>query len=188
MIEKDADLIVGSRKGNNKASGWYRELGKSIIRSVARLMMPLTIYDINSGMKMYDTQLAQKYIDICPNSMAFSDIIGLIFIYQRNYVLEVPISIKNRFAGKSTIGVRTAFDTVLEIINIVTLFNPMRIFLPLSIVFTIISIIWEIPIFLKGYGVSTGALLGFISGLLLFLLGLIAEQLGNIRRLHLKSD
>lgn len=181
MIETDADLIVGNRKGNS-TSGWFRELGKSIIRKVAKIMMPLKIYDINSGMKMYDTKLAKQYIQLCPDGMAFSDIITLIFIFKRNLVLEVPITINKRMAGESTINYKTALDTVMEIINIVILFNPMRIFLPLSFTFLFASILWELPILFRGNGISIGALLGFITGLIFFLLGLLAEQLGNMRR------
>lgn len=187
MVNTNADLVIGNRKGSS-GSGIYREFGKSMLRRVARLLMPLKIYDINSGIKIYDTALAQKYIRICPDSMAFSDVITLTFVYQRNLVSEIPVTINQRTAGKSTIGMRTAFDTLMEIVNIVVLFNPMRIFLPLSISFILIAIIWEIPIFLKGYGISIGALLGFMTGIIFFLLGLIAEQLGNIRRLKINTD
>jgi len=187
IVREEADLIVGNRRGN-KASGWYRELGKSIIRRIAKMMMPLKIYDINSGLKMYDTYLVQKYIQLCPDSMAFSDVITLTFVFQRNLVLEVPVHINKRLAGTSTIGARTAFDTILEIINIVTLFNPLRIFLPLSISCILVSVIWEIPILLKGHGISIGALFGFMTGIIFFLLGLLAEQLGNIRRLKINTE
>ena len=187
ITETNADLVIGSRKGNSE-SGYYREFGKTILRWVAKLLMPLKIYDINSGIKIYDTKLAQKYIQICPDSMAFSDVIALTFVYQRNLVLEIPVKINQRKAGKSTIGMRTAFETLIEIINIVVLFNPMRIFLPLSFIFILASIIWEIPIFLSGQGVSIGALLGFMTGIIFFLLGLIAEQLGNIRRLNINEN
>jgi hypothetical protein len=64
----------------------------------------------------------------------------------------------------------------------------MRLFLPLSFSFILISLIWEVPIFLRGNGISIGALLGFITGLIFFLLGLIAEQLGNIRRLTINEN
>jgi len=187
ITETNADLVIGSRKGNSE-SGYYREFGKTILRRVAKLLMPLKIYDINSGIKIYDTKLAQKYIQICPDSMAFSDVITLTFVYQRNLVLEIPVKINQRKAGKSTIGMRTAFETLIEIINIVILFNPMRIFLPLSFISILASIIWEIPIFLRGQGVSIGALLGFMTGIIFFLLGLIAEQLGNIRRLSINEN
>ena len=187
ITETNADLVIGSRKGNSE-SGYFREFGKTILRRVAKLLMPLKIYDINSGIKIYDTKLAQKYIQICPDSMAFSDVITLTFVYQRNLVLEIPVKINQRKAGKSTIGMRTALETLIEIINIVVLFNPMRIFLPLSFIFILVSIVWEIPIFLRGQGVSIGALLGFMTGIIFFLLGLIAEQLGNIRRLSINEN
>lgn len=187
MVQRDADLIVGNRRGN-KDLKWNREFGKSIIRKVAKILMPLKVYDINSGMKMYNSTLAKKYIRICPDSMAFSDVITLTFIYQRNLVLEEPININARIAGKSTIRVRTAFETIMEIVNIVTLFNPMRIFLPLTLFFILISLLWGIPIALQGKGISIGAMLGFITGLIFFLLGLIAEQLGNVRRLSINID
>ena len=186
ITQTNADLVIGSRKGNSE-SGYYREFGKTILRRVAKLLMPLKIYDINSGIKIYDTRLAQKYIQICPDSMAFSDVITLTFVYQGNLVLEIPVKINQRKAGKSTIGMRTAFETLIEIINIVVLFNPMRIFLPLSFIFILVSLIWEVPIFLRGQGVSIGALLGFMTGIIFFLLGLIAEQLGNIRRLSINE-
>jgi glycosyltransferase involved in cell wall biosynthesis len=187
IIATEADLIVGNRKGNSSLR-FHREFGKTIIRGIAKVLMPLNVYDINSGMKMYDSELAKRYIRICPDSMAFSDVITLTFIYQRNLVLEMPIKINQRIAGKSKIRVRTAFETIMEIVNIVTLFNPMRLFLPLSFSFILISFIWEVPIFLRGNGISIGALLGFITGLIFFLLGLIAEQLGNIRRLTINEN
>jgi hypothetical protein len=105
-------------------------------------------------------------------------------VYQRNLVLEIPVTINVRMAGKSTIGMRTAFDTY-DGNHKYRLFYSIQcaIFFPLSVTFILIAIIWEIPIFLKGYGISIGSLLGFMTGIIFFLLGLIAEQLGNIRDL-----
>ncbi|MCX6299123.1 MAG: glycosyltransferase family 2 protein [Bacteroidetes bacterium] len=187
MVDTDADLIVGNRVGN-KASSAFRETGKWIIRKIAKILMPINIYDINSGLKMYDTNLAKKYVAICPNSMAYSDIITLIFISQKHLVLEEKIKITKRIAGKSTIGVKTAFQTVIEIINILMLFNPLRIFIPLSIFFGIITTMWEIPLLIKGNGLSVGALFGYIFSVVVFLLGLIAEQLGLIRKLIVNNN
>jgi glycosyltransferase involved in cell wall biosynthesis len=182
LIKKtDADMIVGSRKGNKDAT-IARGIGKSIIRFIANLLLKIPIYDINSGMKIYRAELAKQYLYLTPNSMPFSDVITLIFISNRNLVLEEPISIKARLKGESTIGIQTAFETVKEIINIIFLFNPLKIFLPISILIFLLSIAWGIPIILKGQGVSVGAVLGILSSLIFFFLGLIAEQLTLIRK------
>lgn len=184
-LEQNADMIVGSRKGQQEASA-LRGLGKNIVRTIAKLLMPINIYDINSGMKLYNTALAQKYLNICPDSMAYSDIIALAFISQRHLVLEQPIRIKKRIAGESTINVRTAYDTIMEIINIVVLFNPMRIFLPMALLFFFAGVGWNIQFVLFGKGVSVGGSLLIISGLIFFMLGLVTEQLSNIRKSQLK--
>ena len=181
ITTRDADMVVGLRKSRGNGS-YYRGFGKFIIRNLAKILMTVPIHDLNSGMKIYRTDLAKKYIQLAPDTMAFSDIIALIFINNRHLVLETPIDILKRKHGKSKIGIEAAFHTIMEIINIVILFSPMKIFLPLSLLSFFIAGIWELPLLVQGHGVSTGALLGFITGVLLFMLGLIAEQLSLIRR------
>jgi glycosyltransferase involved in cell wall biosynthesis len=177
--EADADMVVGCRVGRGN---WYRDLGKAIIRTLAKLMMQVNVYDINSGMKLYDTELARSYLKLCPDTMAYSDIITLIFISQRHRVIETPISVQPRKSGVSTINHMTAFDTVMEIFNVVLLFNPMKIFLPASLALTVSGIAWGLPLVLRGNGVSVGAMLAVVAGMLSFLLGLLASQLALIRK------
>jgi len=181
LLENDADMVVGSRKGL-KSSTHFRDLGKAIIRLIARIMMTVPVHDINSGMKIYRTDIAQKYLFLTPDTMSFSDVMTLVFINNRHLVLEEPIRIRERSTGRSTIGIQTAFQTVMEILHIVILFNPMKIFLPLSILCFLLTCLWGIPLLIQGRGLSIGTLLGLIMVLLLFLLGLIAEQLSLIRR------
>ncbi len=177
--EKDADMIVGSRKGQR--GHWFREMGKFIIRAVAKMLMPVPIYDINSGMKIFRTQEARKYMHLYPNTMAFSDIFCFVFLHHRYLVLEEPITIEERKGGTSTIGIKTAINTVHEILNIVILFNPMKIFFPTAIVFIILGLGWGTYIALQGKGLSVGSSFLIISGIMLFCIGLIAEQISQIR-------
>ncbi len=85
IISTDADMVIGNRGTNS--SGFYRNFGKWLIRKMAKMLMPLSITDLNSGMKIYATDLAKKYIKLCPDSMAYSDIIALVFVSQRHLVL-----------------------------------------------------------------------------------------------------
>lgn len=181
LIRYDADMVVGSRKGQ-QSSSLARSLGKSIIRLIARIMMTVPIHDLNSGMKIYRTDLAQRYLYLTTDGMSYSDVITLIFINNRHLVVEESINIRQRTAGQSTIGLQTAFQTLMEIINIVILFNPLKIFLPLATITFLITMAWGVPLALQGRGVSIGTLLGLVASLLFFLLGLITEQLSLIRR------
>jgi len=183
---QDADMIVGSRKGQQEASA-FRGLGKSLIRGIAKFLMPMNIHDINSGMKIYDTVLAKKYLPLCPDAMAYSDIIALVFINQRHRVGEEPIRIKQRVAGDSTINVKTAYDTIMEIVNVVILFNPMRIFLAVAIFFVVSAVVWDYHIFMRGGGISTGSGMLIVSGFIFFMLGLVTEQLSQIRKMQIRQ-
>jgi hypothetical protein len=180
LRENDADMVIGSRKKHRESL--YRKTGKALIRSIAGLLMPISIHDLNSGMKIYNTGLAKRYMQLCPNDMAFSDIITLIFINQRHLVLEHPITVVPRTTGKSTISIKTAFDTVLELFHVAIMFDPMRIFFPPALFFLLFSAVWGLPILFRGEGVSVGTLFLFVTGLIFFFLGLLAEQLALIRK------
>jgi glycosyltransferase involved in cell wall biosynthesis len=182
--ETNADMVIGSRK-DAKAGGAYRSFGKWIIRNLSTALADTGIYDINSGMKLFRTDTAKKMLSLCPDTMAFSNIIALTFAAQKNLVLEHPIGVRERTSGKSTININTAFDTILEILNIVMLFNPIRIFLPIALIFFFAGLLWGIPIMIAGRGVSVGAGLMMLTGVMIFLLGLIAEQLSHIRKSRL---
>jgi glycosyltransferase involved in cell wall biosynthesis len=186
VVAHDADMVVGSRLGQREASV-YRGFGKALIRWFAKLLLPIHIHDINSGMKIYNVELAKRYIPLCPDHMAFSDIIAMVFISQRHLVLEKQITVLPRVSGVSTIGTMTAVDTLLEIVNIVMLFNPMRVFMPIALFLLVFGIVWELPFLIRGMGVSVGAMLLIVSGLLFFFLGLMTEQLATIRKALLEK-
>ena len=186
ILENNADMIIGSR--DDSSSSLIRQIGKSAIRKIVKILMPITIHDINSGMKLYNTKLARTYIKQCPDTMAYSDIITLFFIYKKHLVIETPIGINKRLKGKSTISYKTAINTVFEIINIVMLFNPLKIFLPIAIFSISCGLIWGSQFVLLGKGVSVGALLAIIIGVLLAFLALMSESLSKLRMAMLKDS
>jgi glycosyltransferase involved in cell wall biosynthesis len=145
MVDSDADMVVGCRE-SGYISSFYRRIGKWVIRTLTKVLVPNSIRDLNSGFKMYRTHLAKRYLTLCPDSMAFSDVITLVFISRRHLVLEYPVHSQGRIAGKSTINTYTALDTLFEILNIIMLFNPMKLFLPISLACIAFGFLWGLPI------------------------------------------
>jgi glycosyltransferase involved in cell wall biosynthesis len=179
-LAADADLVVGAR--THGAGGAYRAAGKSAIRLLARALVPNRLRDLNSGLKLYRTELVQRYLGLCPDSMAFSDVVTLVFLSQKHLVVERPVTVRKRLRGRSKVSTQTAIDTVVEILSLITLFNPLRLFLPLAVAAWIAGLAWGIPIVLRGRGVSVGSMLALVTGVVLFALGLMAEQLAAIRK------
>ena len=187
MLENKSDLIIGTRKEKG-FSNIRKRIGKWMIRKTASFLLNSSIKDLNSGMKMYDTKKVKKYLKLCPNGMAFSDVITLVFISYGDKVIEQPINIRNRKYGKSKINYYTALSTFKEIISIALLFNPFKFFSLFASIFSVFGIIWAIPFLLNNEGLSVGALFLIITGFLFFFIGLLAEQISIIRREFIIND
>lgn len=181
MHDEDFDMVIGSRQ-KIKENNLYRKLGKSIIRAITRLLFSTSIYDLNSGFKAYKTEIVKQLLPFCPDSMAFSDIITLLHLEVGLKINEQPIQLNPRSSGKSSINTMTAFQTLMEIFNIVMWFHPSKILLPLAFILTLLGFIWAIPFFIRGRGLSSTALLFLLAGSIQFMLALLAEQIAWTRK------
>jgi len=186
LEEADADMVTGSRQG--PSASLYRATGKWLIRAIARLLLPMSIQDLNTGLRVLRADLGRRYLPLLPDSPAFCDVLTMAFIADRHRVVEHAARALPRTAGRSKMSTQTALETVVEILNMITLFNPLRIFLPLSVTSIVVSALWGVPYVLRGRGVSVGAMLGIVTGVILFALGLLAEQLAAIRRRQAARD
>ena len=184
MIKTDSDMVVGSRK-KIRERNLYRRLGKFVIRRITHILFTTTIHDLNSGFKAYKSEFLKPLLPFTPDSMAFSDIVTLLHLQSGLRVTEYPIEVKPREGGTSTINTMTAFQTVMEILNVVMWFSPSRVFLPIAAALFTLGFFWAVPFLIRGRGLSTTALLFMISGIIGFMLVLLAEQLASIRRSQL---
>ena len=179
-LEKDADMVVGGRPADS--SGAYRSLGKKVIRAVTHLLVDFSVRDQNSGLKLYDRELALPLLPLTPDNMAYSDIILLLFADRRHLILEEPIRIRPRRNGKSTISTRTAVDTLTEIFNLVIMFHPMKIFFPVFLFLFICGVAWSCRSLILGQVLSIGGSFLLLASMLVLLFGTIAEQFRRLSR------
>ena len=149
--ETDADMVIGNRGAY--ASSLYRRFGKWIIRRIANLLLPISVQDLNTGIRVLRTDIARSYSSFLPDAPAFCDVVTLAFISEKRAVRELPVSIRPRSAGTSKMSTATGLDTVIQILNIVTLFNPMRVFIPLAVLAVVVGVLWGTPYVVMGRGV-----------------------------------
>ena len=65
--------------------------------------------------------------------------------------------------------------------RLASLFNPLRVFLPLSLLFIIGGTAWTIPYLIDGQGITVAAMLAVLTGVTLFGMGLICDQVAQLR-------
>ncbi len=175
----DNDMVVGKRRQILHSLLW-RMPGKWILRLMGNYLTRQSIPDLNSGFRLIRRDVALKYLHVCPSGFSFSTTITMALLSRGYNVAYIPIDVEKR-VGKSTVSIATGLDTIILIMRIASLFNPLRIFLPASILAGMAGIVWGVPIALAGQGISVGSMLAIVTSILLFGLGLICDQVSQLR-------
>ena len=175
------DMIIGNRKGYK--GPLMRQPGKKLLTWTANYLVQKKIPDLNSGFRLIKKDLFLKFSHIYPNGFSLTTTITLAFFKEGLNIKYVPIRINKR-NGKSTIRVFHGLEALITIFRTITLFSPLRIFLPASFFFFLLSLIISVfqSIPLKDFNISDTTILFFVFSWFLFFFGLLADQISAIRR------
>lgn len=174
------DMVIGQRAQRLHSQLW-RMPGKWFLTLLAEYLTGQKIPDLNSGMRAFRREVILKYLHLCPDGFSFSTTSTLIFLNRGYNVKYVPIHVNVR-EGKSTVSVATGFDTILLVLRVITLFEPLRLFMPISLMLIAFGIAWGLPYLWQGRGVSVGALLFALIGVQIFFFGLLTDQISQLRK------
>ena len=172
------DMVVGARSRESQA-GWFRNLGNWLYNSLASYMTSFRVEDLTSGFRAFKRERILPLVHLFPNGFSYPTTSTLAMLKAGANLKYIPIRVAER-VGKSK--VRLLYDGsrfFLIILKLVTLFSPMRIFLPISSFIGILGIGWSCYTLYHHTFTNMAALLIIVS-VLIFLMGLIAEQLSAI--------
>jgi len=175
----DFEMIVGARQGYQGPA--LRQPGKKLLLWVAQYLVEKKIPDLNSGLRLIKKCYFKKYAHLLPNGFSWTTTITLAFFKEGLNVNYIPIKIKQRQGGKSSVKPADAAKVLILILRIVMLFSPFKVFLPASAVLFLSGVLISLPELVQG-NISDSLLLFFVSGLIIFFFGLIADQVAAIRR------
>lgn len=175
------DMVVGSRTSNSHVSA-LRRPGKKILSIVANYLAGTKIPDLNSGFRAIKRDMVLDFMHILPNGFSFTTTITLAALTSGYSVKYVPIEAPKR-VGKSKIKpFRDGFRFIMLIIRTISLFNPMRVVLPVSAFFILSGLIYAIESIIAIDHIPSGALLALLSGIIIFFFGIIADQISVLIR------
>ncbi|PIX16585.1 MAG: glycosyl transferase [Elusimicrobia bacterium CG_4_8_14_3_um_filter_50_9] len=177
------DMVVAARTSKSDVS-LFRSAGNFILRRVAQSLTQHKIPDLTSGFRAVRRDLAMEFIHLLPNGFSYPTTLTLSFLKTGYFVgYENVESIKKREQGKSKIQpFKNGFEFVLLIMRIIMLFDPLRIFMPVSMLFFALGaglVIHQLIVF---GAVKGGSVLALLTAVFLFFFGLIADQSAAIRR------
>lgn len=139
LVEKaaSADMVVGARVGESVTYSTIRRIPKWFLVRFGQWITKTEIPDLNSGLRVIDKQIAERFLSVLPDTFSFTTTITIAFLTNHYIVYYVPINYYKRL-GKSKIKpIRDTLRFVQLILRTGVYFAPLRIFLPIALVFFI---------------------------------------------------
>ncbi len=186
----DNDMVVGARAKGSHAP-LIRRPGKWILSKVANYLAQTDIPDLNSGFRAFRKDVAKLFLHILPNGFSFTTTLTLALFKEGYNTAYVPITTTPRVGSPSTVNpIRDGVSTLMLIIRIIALFDPIKVFLPTSIALFLLGAVYWIGsgIFryasniVPAFHIPTGAMLVMLSSVIVFMFGILADQVSAIRR------
>lgn len=180
----DYAMVVGARAHNQHASCGRRWMNR-IFNYLASYVTGFNVQDLTSGFRAIRADLARELLPLLPNGYSWPTTMTLVLLRSGMSVKYVPVNVRERQHGRSSI--RPASDGIrfiLIIIKICTLYSPFRIFLPVSGTIFVLGLINYAYTFLTTGRFTNMSAVLFTSAVIVFLMGLVSEQISQISLLR----
>ena len=178
----DYELVIGTRD-KDSFQVRTRQVGKRVIRWVGEYLVEQKLPDYNSGFRGYHKELIRNMLHMMPNGFSFSTTSTLAFLKEGYSIGTIPIRVEERVGRASNVKFfKDGAKTIMLILRIIMLFNPLKIFFPASFIITAAGIAYGIYGFIIAERFSNGAIVLAILGMFLFFIGLVADQISIMNR------
>lgn len=128
------DMVVGARTADNVEYSTLRKLPKFFLRRYASWIAGRNIPDLNSGLRVFQRNLAEKFLGLLPDGFSFTTTITLAHLTNQYRVYYEPIGYARRI-GKSKIQpIRDTLRFLQLIIRLGVYFAPLKVFGPFAVV------------------------------------------------------
>ncbi len=173
------DMVVGARGSDSQASR-ARLFGNGLYNRIAGYMTGQKIADLTSGFRVVNAAKFKQFLYLLPNGFSYPTTTTMAFFRAGYGVTYEPIIAPERI-GKSHINIlKDGTRFFLIIFKIGTLYSPMKLFFPASLTFFLVGLFYYIYTFLTDGRFTNMGVLLFSSSVMIFLLGLISEQITSL--------
>lgn len=176
LIESGADMVIGARKSSTHAS-LARWLANSVYNKMSSLLVGHKIQDLTSGFRAVRRHAFLEFLYLLPNGFSYPTTITMCFFRAGYTVVYAPIEAAKRI-GKSHINLfRDGARFLLIIFKISTLYSPLKLFLPISMMHFLIASGYYFYTYVTYSRFTNMSALLFVASILIFLIGLVSEQI-----------
>jgi glycosyltransferase involved in cell wall biosynthesis len=174
------DLVIGARSAATQATA-ARWIGNAALNRLASYLTGRDIPDLTSGFRAARRRHLREFLHLLPNGFSTPTTTTLAFIKAGYNVVFEPIAARTRVGRSKIKFARDGAKFFMIILKIVTLFSPLRIFVPIALATFALGAsygIWNVIVHDR---IPNGSVLLILFALAVFLVGLISEQISTLR-------
>lgn len=185
-IDSGYDMAVGARDGNSQASK-ARGFGNALYNRLATYMTGHPIKDLTSGFRAVKASKFREFLHLLPNGFSYPTTCTMAFFRSGYSVTYEPISAPKRIGNSHLSIVKDGVRFLLIIFKIGTLHSPLKLFLPISLSFFATALSYYLYTFVTAGRFTNMSGLLFTTSVLVFLIGLVSEQITSLIYQHAAS-
>jgi len=174
------DLVVGARSAATQATT-ARRLGNALLNRLATYLTDREIPDLTSGFRAARRECMLEFLHLLPNGFSTPTTTTLAFLKAGYSVRFEPIEAAKR---QGTSKIRLGSDGVgffLILLKVITIYSPLRIFVPISVASFLLGAAYAAWTILTQSHVTNSSVLLIVLSVVIFLVGLISEQISSLR-------
>lgn len=175
-LDDGYDLVVGARDWESQA-GVGRGLANTLYNWLASKMTGHDVADLTSGFRVARASRFKEFLHLLPNGFSYPTTSTMAFFRSAYGVAYEPIKAGPR-VGKSHIKpLKDGVRFLLIIFKIATLYSPLKLFFPVSAAFFVLGSLNYAWTFTHSGRLTNGSTLMWSASVIVFLIGLISEQI-----------
>jgi glycosyltransferase involved in cell wall biosynthesis len=180
-LEEGYDLVVGARSGIDSQASVARWSANTLYNKLASWMVNRNIPDLTSGFRAVNRKKFLSFLYLLPNGFSYPTTSTMAFFRAGYSVGFVPITVSKR-VGKSHINVlRDGVRFFLIIFKVGTLYSPLKVYFPMSLMISGLGLLNYLMTFGSGARFTNMSTLLLLGGVIVFLIGLLSEQMTNLQ-------
>jgi glycosyltransferase involved in cell wall biosynthesis len=174
------DLVVGARAGHSQATA-VRRAGNAALNWLASYLTEREIPDLTSGFRAASRAGLLEFIHLLPNRFSTPTTTTMCFVKAGYNVRFEPIEARQR-VGTSKIRLsKDGPKFLLIMLRVMTIFSPLRVFLPISAASFFLGAAYAVWTVVRQHHVTNSSVLLIILSVIVFLVGLVSEQISALR-------
>lgn len=178
-LEQGYDMVVGARDCDSQA-GVGRGLANTLYNWLATRMTGHPVLDLTSGFRAVRADKFREFLHLLPNGFSYPTTSTMAFFRSAYPVAYLPIKAAQR-VGKSHIKpLRDGVRFLLIIFKIATLYSPLKLFVPASMVFFLLGCANYAWTFVHEGRLTNMSTLMWSASVIVFLIGLVSEQITGL--------